>query len=84
MAIFAYALPDHTTLQQEAAVARGLRRLFPEIEFERQESGHLFGDILPIAGRLGDSSKILEPSRLLVCEVRTAFAGLLIDTLAST
>lgn len=82
MPAFIYALPEYATLQQEAVIARGLRSLFPDVEFDRREGGFLTGDIIPVAGHVGDDSQVVEPPRLLVQEVRTAFAGLLVDALA--
>ena len=85
-AFFLYALPDHVTLQQEAAVARGLRDLFPDIDFEHRDGAFLTGDIIPLASQTNagepDHVAMQLPPRLLVLEVKTAFAGLLIDTLA--
>lgn len=79
-ASFLYTLPENVTLQQEAAVARGLRSLFPNIEFEPREGAFLTGDIVPIMGRVGgDRSGVEDMPRLLVLEVKTAFVGLLVD-----
>lgn len=80
-------LPEHTTLQQEATVARGLRSLFPDLEFEHRDGAFLTGDIFPFAGRIDDNEadliSIEQLPRLLVMEVKTAFAGLLVDALAA-
>ena len=83
MTAFLYALPENVTLQQETTVARGLRSLFPDIEFEAREGAFLTGDIVPIAGQVGDDQSGFESlPRLLVLEVKTAFAGLLVEALA--
>ena len=82
-ATFLYALPEHVTLQQEAAVARGLRDLFPNVDFEARDGTFLTGDIAAIAGDASDDGAAYEPPpRLLMLEVKTAFAGLLVDALA--
>ena len=48
-----------------------------------REGAFLTGDIMPIAVRADDDDNAAEPPpRLLTLEVKTAFAGLLIDALA--
>lgn len=85
MTAFLYALPEHVTLQKEASVARGLRSLFPDIEIEARDGAFLTGDIVPIAGQVGDNSNGVENlPRLLVLEVKTAFAGLLVEALSAS
>ncbi len=43
MTAFLFALPENVTLQQETTVARGLRSLFPDIEFEAREGAFSHG-----------------------------------------